>query len=47
MTQVAPETIEPPAKEHVEPPSLRIRHELVERGAAILRPAHPLVDVFL
>ena len=45
VLQVAPESIQPPAHEHVEPPPPGVRQQLVEGGAPILRPAHPFVQL--
>ena len=45
VLEVAPEPIESPAHQHVEPAPLGIGQELIERRATILRPAHPAIDV--
>ena len=45
VLQVATESIEPPADQHIEPPPLGVGQELVERGTTIFRPAHPAINV--
>src|SRR5205814_1791471 len=46
VPQVAAEPIQPPAHQDIEPSSLRVLQQLVERRPPLLRPAHTLVDVF-
>jgi hypothetical protein len=45
VAEVASEAIETPADQRVEAPSLGVPYELVERGPALLRAAHAVVDV--
>ena len=45
VLQTAPEPIEPPADQHIEPPPLGIGQELIERGAPVLRSAYAAIDV--
>ena len=47
MPKVAPETVEPPADEDVEPPPLGVAQEPVERGPAVCRSAHTFIDILL
>jgi len=46
VPQGAPEAVQSPAHQHVEPSPLRIPQQGIERRPAILRPADPGVDVF-
>src|SRR5687767_14636090 len=46
MTQVSAEPIQTPADNGIESPPLGVLHQRIEGGAALLRAAHPFIDVF-
>ena len=45
MAEIPPESVEPPAHQHIELPSLRISEQLVERGPTIFRAAHAAINM--
>src|SRR5262249_24594714 len=45
VLQVAPEAIQTPADEHVEPTALGVANEGIQRWPPLLRPAHATVNV--
>jgi hypothetical protein len=46
VLEIAPEPVETPAHEYIEPSASRVRQQLIEGRAPILCPAHPAINMF-